>query len=136
MKPSFKVAKLPNKKRHYELPAMAKELMDLMCNASDSIALMQRYGGTYLDVPKNPDKALELAAIISRESVVKLCAYYGGSRIAYVPKWESYLRIVRACLIYRDCKTQAKRAVALKYDVSVQTVYETCKRWEEDMGYR
>lgn len=123
------------KKKTYDLPESVKELEKIVgLNPLDVSELLKHFGGAYLDVPKNPDKATRLVAVISREGVEKLCAYYGGGRIAYLPKWEStYLRIARAGCIYYACKTQSKREVARRHGLSIQFVTETCRRWESEV---
>lgn len=122
-------------KKVYDLPESVKELEKVVgLGVLDITELLKHFGGAYLDVPKNPDKAQQLATVISREGVEKLCAYYGGSRIAYLPKWEStYLRIAKAGCIYYACKTQSKREVARRHGVSIQFVHETCRRWEAEV---
>ncbi|TXH61889.1 MAG: hypothetical protein E6Q84_02260 [Thiothrix sp.] len=132
---SHSLGQLTQKKKVYDLPESVKELEKIVgLGVLDIVELLKHFGGAYLDVPKNPDKAQQLAAVMSREGVEKLCAYYGGSRIAYLPKWEStYLRIAKAGCIYYACKTQPKREVARRHGVSIQFVHETCRRWEAEV---
>lgn len=135
MKSNQKPAPLVKKKKWFELPDSVLELEKVVgLNAVDVSALLKRFGGAYLDVPKNPDKTQQLAGVISREGIEKLCAYYGGERIAYLPKWEStYLRIAKAGCIYYACKKASKREVAQYYGVSIQHATEICRRWEEEV---
>lgn len=132
---SHSLGQLTQKKKVYDLPESVKELEKVVgLSPLDVAELLKHFGGAYLDVPKNPDKATRLVAVVSREGVEKLCAYYGGGRIAYLPKWEStYLRIARAGCIYYACKTQSKREVARRYGLSIQFVTETCRRWESEV---
>lgn len=105
------------------LPATAKELIELI-GWEDARALMREYGGTYVDVPKNPERASRLLEILSVEGVHKLCAYYSGGRINYLPKLDKVLKAIRNEQIREDCKTLSRRDVALKYNLAIQTINE------------
>lgn len=104
------------------LPTVAKELIELI-GWEDACALMKQFGGAYLDVPRNPARATQLNTLLSPEAVQKLCAHYADGRISYVPKLDAVLRAIRDEAIREDCQTLSRRAVALKYGVSIQTVY-------------
>lgn len=105
------------------LPATAKELIELI-GWDDAHALMRKYGGTYVDVPKNPARATQLSEILSEEGVNKLCAYYSGGRIDYLPKLDKVIKAIRNGQIREDCKTLSRREVALKYNLAIQTINE------------
>ena len=117
------------------LPTVAKELIELI-GWEDACALMKQFGGAYLDIPINPTRALQLQSAVSTEAVNKLCAHYAGSRISYVPKLDAVLRAIRDERIRADCQTLPRRAVALKYGVSIQTVYTIAGDVQRDTSYQ
>ncbi len=117
------------------LPAVAKELIRLV-GLDDAYALMRRFGGGYLDVPINPNRATQLQGTISPEAVGKLCAYYAGGRISYIPKLDFVVRAIRNGQIREDCKTMGRRAVALKYGISVSAVHNIAGEIQRDAGHQ
>lgn len=117
------------------LPATAKELIELI-GWEDACALMKQFGGAYLDIPINPMRAAQLHTVISTDSVSKLCSHYAGSRISYVPKLDAVLRAIRDEQIREDCKTLPRRAVALKYGISIQWVYEIAGDVQRDTDHQ
>lgn len=118
-----------------KLPNTASELIELI-GWEDACTLMKQFGGAYLDIPINPARAVQLHTVVSTEAVSKLCAHYAGSRISYVPKLDVVLRAIRDEAIRTDCQTLPRRTVALKYGVSIQTVYTIAGDVQRDTGHQ
>jgi Mor family transcriptional regulator len=74
--------------------------------------------------------------VVSTDAVSKLCAHYAGSRISYIPKLDKLLRALRDEQIREDCKTLPRRAVALKYGLSIQAVYDIAGDIQRDTVYQ
>lgn len=116
---------------HNDLPQLAQDLIQLI-GWDDAVKLMERFGGTYVDIPRDPAKATQLTEILSSAAVESLCAYYCGSRMEYVPKMDAILAKSRRAAVVREFGTRAVRDIALTYGITRQRVYQMVAEADAD----
>lgn len=104
-----------------QLPQTAQDLVNLI-GYDNTIILMQNWGGTYLDVPKSADKASVLLDVLPTDAVQKLCGYYSGDRIAYIPKMDTILRKARNTEIRQAHGKVSLRKLAITHKLSIRRI--------------
>ena len=117
------------------LPDTAKELITLV-GYSNTILMMQAWGGVYLDVPQNPNKATELLKVIPYTAVVALCAHYNGERIKYIPKLDSTVRMIRNQTIRAEFGKVPLRKLARKHNLTISTIYSIINTKQAPSNYQ
>ncbi|EIJ33346.1 Mor transcription activator family protein [Thiothrix nivea] len=113
------------------LPEVARELIGLI-GYDNTILIMRRWGGTYLDVPKDPERAMVLQEVLPYPAVVALCAYYNGERIRYIPKMDGVLRKMRNDEIRRDFGKVGVRHLATQHRLSCRAIYNIIAETEQE----
>jgi hypothetical protein len=95
----------------------------------DTLALVERYGGTRLPIAIKAEENAELVAIIGAEKAAILGRHYGRER-PLVPKALKALRVVRDRAIKADLQTMSVRTVALKYRIGERRAYQLVDQLE------
>jgi len=91
-----------------------------------TLALIKARGGTQIRIPVEPELSSELSKIITRESIAKLSARYGGQRFD-LPKDDRATRQIRDMAIRKGFKTKTAPMLALEYGLSRKQIFNICK---------
>ena len=78
---------------------MLEEIVEIL-GRENALKLIQRFGGTALYVPHNPDEHHPLTLILGVDGAARLASYYGGENL-YLPLGRKWLREQQRQLIHR-----------------------------------
>lgn len=117
------------------LPQSIKDIADLLGLAA-ALALVKRYGGTYLKVPvglKDGKVKGDLIALLGEEKALVFIRHYAGERVA-IARCESSLRNARAIAIIAKYDSGVSAAkLAIEYGMTERNVRNILKRIPEGM---
>ncbi len=118
---------------HSHLSPVGRELVHLI-GYEHASTIMQRWGGGYLDIPKDPARANRLLEALPMSAVIILCAHYHGERIKYIPKLDSINRKMRNEEIRREFGSIGIRHIAKKHNLSIEyirSIIKGCKQAQQ-----
>lgn len=113
------------------LPEIARQLITLV-GYDNTLILMREFGGTYLDVPKDPARASILQELLPYPAVVALCEYYNDSRISYIPKLDAALRKARDDEIRQQYGKVCLRNLARQHKLTISRIYQILADQDKD----
>lgn len=114
------------------LAPLAKELASLI-GLENTLVLMNNFGGTYLDIPKNPKRASILNKLLPFDAVTTLCTLYGGSRISYIPLNKPNNAARDAEIIELHGK-KTLREVSRHYGISIRHVMQIRRKHKQALN--
>ncbi len=108
------------------LPPTLREIHDLVGRQA-TLALVERYGGTHVHVPRRCRDDHALTLLLGREPAARFIHHFAGIRL-YVAKMDAVLRAARDAEIRRlyDSGLSAAR-LAQKYDLSERRIWSILK---------
>ena len=112
------------------LSPVGRELVQLI-GYEHALIVMQRWGGGYLDIPKDPARATRLLDVLPMSAVIILCAHYHGDRIKYIPKLDSLQRKERNDEIRREFGSIGIRHIAKKHNLSIESIRSIVKSYKQ-----
>lgn len=107
-----------------------------------AMLLLQHWGGTDFHFPnvKVITEAHPMAEVLGFNNLEKLCRFWGGENI-YIPKGDSYLRLLRNKRIEQDLadlgkKKNTDQTLAKKYGVTTRWIREIKRRIDKPVVFK
>ena len=109
-----------------DLPGILQELVDQI-GVSETLALVERFGGTRLYVPVKYDPLSELIGIIGHKAAASLVQYAAGD-VFDLPKGDAAIRAVRNRRILEKWQSgdRTQRQLAIEYHLTERQIRTIC----------
>lgn len=111
------------------LEPLLRQLVELI-GLPATLAIVERYGGTQLNIPRQADQNAALVALIGADKAAVLGRALGPDRLL-IPKALPALTAVRNQVIVRQLQTRSVRQVAREFRLGERMIWYIRSRAEE-----